>query len=172
MKNKIAATGICVALLAAGLFTTSCNLDESQVKVVAQNAGIAAAITWIAYDSPDTNATALVSLALDIISDNIGEVQSGKTYMEVMFPKIEDFTRSDAVPDQYEPLVLAGSLAALNGLDLLFATNPSWKEAEGIAFGIVNSFVMGAKLGLALDDSDPRIVQAREFSAKRARVFK
>jgi hypothetical protein len=172
MKRSLSIIGMSVLAIMMAVFTTSCSLTEGQMKVIAQNAGLAASITWIAYDAPDAEAKELVSNAMDIVGTNLVDVSVGKTYMEVMFPKIDTFVRSDLVPDQYEPLVLAGSMAALNGIDLLFVMNPEWKAKEEITVGIVNSFINGAKTGLALDDSDPRIIQANDMTARRARVFK
>jgi hypothetical protein len=170
MKNK-SIIGAIVALLVASMVVVGCNLNESQIKVIAQNAGLGAVVTWIAYDNPNAVTKQLVSDALDVVKSNLTSVESGKTYTETLYLVIEQFARGEQVPDQYEPLVLAGGLATLNGIDLLFATNPEWKEKEVLAIGIVNSFILGSKMGLSLDDTDERIQQARKFSTMRRRVF-
>jgi hypothetical protein len=170
MKNK-SIIGAIVALLVASMLVVGCNLNESQIKVIAQNAGLGAVVTWIAYDNPNAVTKQLVSDALDVVKSNLTSVESGKTYTETLYLVIEQFARGEQVPDQYEPLVLAGGLATLNGIDLLFATNPEWKEKEVLAIGIVNSFILGSKMGLSLDDTDERIQQARKFSTMRRRVF-
>jgi hypothetical protein len=67
---------------------------------------------------------------------------------------------------------LAGSLAVLNGIDLLFATNPEWGENHKLAVDVVDAFLLGANTGLSLADDDPRMVNARQANAKRAKAFK
>jgi len=172
MKKRLSSIGLCVALLVGAATLSGCNLSDEQVKVIAQNTGLAAAITWISYDAPDADAKAFVAAALDIVVSNVANVQAGQTYTQVVYPKIEDFIRSPAVPDQYEPIVLAGSGAALNGLDLLLVTNPAWKDTEGLVLDVVTSFVTGAKIGLSLDDNDPRIKQALQYRDIRAKAYK
>jgi len=169
MKKTITTVGICVALIAS-LFVTGCT--DEQAKVISQNAGLAAAVTWIAYDNPNGATKEMVSQALGIIRENVDKVGDSETYMEVILPMLEEWARSDSVPDQYEPLVLAGSMAALSGIDLLFAVNPNWKVKKSLGVAIVNSFILGAKMGLGLDDTDPLIVEAQRLHVQRSRVFK
>ena len=169
MKTKI--MGV-IGMLCAVIAFTGCNLTDSQKKVVAQNAGLGAAITWIAYDNPSTNETAFVSAALNIISENANGISAGVTYTELLFDDMEKFAKSDIVPDNYASIVIAGSLAALNGLDLLFASNPEWIATQDLSVEIVKSFVKGAQMGLALSSDDPRIENARVMSTRRARMFK
>lgn len=172
MKKKYITASIASCFLAVSLLMTGCNLSDDQIKVVAQNAGLAASITWIAYDNPDNTAKGLLGEALSVVKTNIVSIQEGKTYMESLYPQVEIFVRSDSVPDQYEPLVLAGSMASLNALDLLFLTNPEWKSREQLTLGVVNSFIFGVKNGLGLDGNDPLVIQANIVSSKRSRVFK
>lgn len=166
MKNILTLMTCIVAIALTG-----CNLSESQQKVIAQNAGLAAAVTWIAYDNPSSNETKLVSQALDVIREGSVTIVSGQTYTEFLFKDVESFARSEQVPKHYAPIVIAGSLAALNGIDLMFAANPSWAETQAQALGIVNSFVIGAKHGLSLADDDPRIKNARLMQERRAKTF-
>jgi len=172
MKKILGILAVSMALIATAVFTTSCDLTESQLKTIAQSTGIAASVGWIAKQDPDTNAMAMVSSVLDLVQSNLNEVAAGKTYTEVMAPKVTEFIRSDAVPQKYEPLVLAGSTAALQGIDMLFVLYPAWKEKEGVTIGIVTAFINGAKGGLALADDDPRIIKARELSAVSKKAWK
>ena len=164
--------GIIAALIVAMMTTlTACQLNESQIKVIAQNTGLASIVTWIAYDNPEEDVKALVSDSMDIISTNLVQLASGQTYTELLYGDIENFARSENVPNHYTPVVLAGGLAVLNGIDLLFAMNPSWLERQDLSIGVVQSFIRGAKSGLALAKDDPVLIQAREFSTRRARGF-
>jgi hypothetical protein len=155
---------------------TSCNLTPSQAKVVAQNAGLGAAVTWIAYDDPSEEEIAVVKGILVILDGITADTSSGATYTQVLFPVVEDYlddaiANGDIKPNE-RPLALAGSLAVLNGIDLLFATNPEWGENHKLAVDVVDAFLLGANTGLSLADDDPRMVNARQANAKRAKAFK
>lgn len=154
---------------------TSCKLTPSQVKVVAQNAGLGAAVTWIAYDDPSDEEIALVKGVLGIIKGVTADTSEGATYTQVLYPIIEDHVddliANGDVKTNERPLVLAGSLAILNGIDLLFATNPQWGENHKLAREVVDSFLLGATSGLSLAGDDPRMVNARQSNDKRARAF-
>lgn len=162
---------LCMMMI-MGVVLSGCNLTEAQIKVISQNAGLGAAVTWIAYDNPTPEVKAVVKTTLDIIATKAGEVQLGKTYTEIIYPEIETVVQSGIIDDQYKPIVLAGSLAMLNGIDMLFALHPEWKIQQEKAVAIVNSFILGAKQGLSLSDRDPVIVQAKAMNERRARVFK
>jgi len=155
----------------AFLFTgAGCDLSDAQISVIAQNAGLGAAVTWIAYDNPDTNAIDLVEGVLDVIYEKSSGIATGETYTAAIYPAIEKFASSSEVPPQYKPIVLAGSLSMLNGLDLLFALNPNWSTQEGLALKVVKSFCLGAKQGLSLSERDMVMVQARQFSVTRRKI--
>ena len=171
MKKIIASliTVLCISTILIG--TTGCNLTEGQMNAISQTTGLAAAVGWIAADNPDTNEMAMVSATLDFVQTNVNQVASGKKYVQVLYPLAQEFVNTDAIPEEYEPLVLAGTRAALNGVDLLFALYPDWKDKEEISFGIVDSFIVGAKMGLSLADDDPRIIEARSMYQVQAKMF-
>lgn len=162
--SALCAMALCVSM-------SSCSLDDSQIKVVAQNAGLFSAVGWIAVDNPDASVVAIVSGILDTVSEKAGGVSEGKTYTEVLYPEIEKFIDSDAVLPQYRPICKAGSISLLGGIDILFAANPQWKEKQDLAIQVVQSFVIGAKGGLAMSDSDPVLQAARAAAARRARII-
>jgi hypothetical protein len=141
------------------------------MKVIAQNSGLGAAVTWIAYDNPTTEVKGYVINVLDIVKNNATNVQAGATYTEVVYPQVEKYVHSGKVPTQYIPLVLAGSYAALSGVDTLFAMHPEWKKDQDLALSVVNCFVDGAKHGLTLSDKDPAIMQAKKMNNARAKIF-
>jgi len=162
--------GVVALLTMVGI--VGCEWSDSQVKVLSQNAGLAAAVTWIAYDNPDTNSIVVVKEIINTIAAQAENVQTGMTYTAVIYPEIQNIIDGDSIPAQYKPIALAGSLAVLNGIDLLFAMNPSWKEKEGRTLMAAQSFCIGAKMGLSLSDRDPIIIQARTFADSRSKILK
>lgn len=153
--------------LALSITLVGCRVTDEQVKVIAQNAGLASVVTWIAYDDPDNEAKQILSEALDVVQSNAVRVTTGSTYMEVIYPEVFVFVNTDEFDARYRPIVLAGSLSALNGIDILFAANPEWKEKADLSLDVVNSFINGAKMGLALSDQDTVIMTANELTVRR-----
>jgi len=169
MKKKVASI-VLAAVLTMGLIG-GCKVEPAQIKVIAQSAGLFAAVGWIAADNPDTEGKKAVASILNVIAEKAGDVKTGSTYTEVIFPELTKVINNQ-VPKQYRPLAQAGGLSFLGGIDMLFAVNPEWKASQDIAADVVNSFVFGAKNGLALGDDDPIIVQAHDTARRRARVWK
>jgi len=169
--KKVVIGSLVAMLVAVGIFSSGCKLTPEQVQVISQNAGLGAAVTWIAYDNPDTNVIAAVKETVKIIQDRSSSVKTGETFTAVIYPEVQKYVDSGKLPPQYKPLVLAGSLGLLNGIDLLFAMNPSWKADKELAAASVSSFCIGAIQGLSLRDTDPIIVQARSMSANRVKAF-
>jgi len=169
-------SGISILMASILLLATSgCDLTKNQIKVIAQNSGLGVAVTWIAYDDPDHEEIELVKNILTIIKEKAVDVQSGLTYTQVLFPYMEQYLEKaieeGTIPAQYKPLVLAGSLAMLSGIDLLFAMHPEWQDDQELALDVVDSFVLGAVNGLSLSDDDPRMTAARNVSSTRARMY-
>lgn len=171
--NKWMIGGLVGGLLA--FFTmgmVGCTLTDEQVQAIAQGSGLASAITWIAYDNPDTNAINSVKSVITIIEEKAVNVATGVTYTAAIYPEVEKFVNtSGKVTPQYKPIALAGSLALLQGVDLLFVMHPDWKAKEGLSLKIVSSYCMGAKQGLSMSEKDPAMIQARSYSTKRAKVL-
>ena len=157
-------------VVALGFGLVGCTVNPDSVKIIAQSTGMGAAVTWIAYDDPDATVKGLVKNTLSMVQTNLVLVTEGKTYTEVIYPIVIEFTKG--IEARYIPLVLTGSIAILNGIDILFATNPEWKSKTELAFDISNSFINGAKMGLSLGNNDPAILQAKEMSNKRASIRK
>ena len=172
MKNTFLAF---LAVIAFFIPISGCKVTPSQGKVVAKNAGLAAAVTWIAYDNPSSEQTALVKVVIGVIKGVTVDTANGETYSEAVFPVVQNYVETavenGTINANEAPFVLAGSIALLNGLDLLFATNPDWATNVSSASAIVGSFLSGAEVGLSLADNDPRMINARQSNAKRARVF-
>jgi hypothetical protein len=172
MKKLIASIVSIVGMVALLGTVIGCTITPEAMKVIAQNAGLGAAVTWIAYDNPTTAEKVAVVGVLDIIKDNATNVIAGVTYSEVLYPEIEKYAHSGKVPVQYIPAVLAGSYAVLGGIDMLFAMHPEYKKDQNLALSTVTCFVDGAKHGLSLTDRDPVIIQAKKMSGARAKIYK
>jgi len=172
MKSKI------MMLIIAALMIplVGCDITPSQGKVIAKSAGLGSAVTWIAYDNPSSEEITLVRGVIGIIKSVTTDTSEGATYTQIIYPVVEDYVEKaitdGTIKPNEKPLVLAGSIALLSGIDLLFATNPEWGENTETAREIVGSFLVGAETGLSLADNDPRMVAARQSNARRARVFK
>ena len=170
MKKVTASTVVVMALMLG--FLVGCKITPEGAKVIAQNAGLASAVTWIAYDNPNLETKAGVVEVMGVIETGITNVQSGKTYSEVIYPVVVSYVSvSSNIPPQYKPAVLAGSMAALNGIDLLFALHPEWRTDEILAQDCAIAFIRGAKVGLQLPESDPVIRQARSGGVARAKLM-
>ena len=152
------------------LAVVGCKMTPEAIQVISQNSGLGAAVTWIAYDNPSIEEKNVVKKVLDIIKDGATNVQAGVTYSQILYPMIEKYVSSGKVPEQYIPMSLAGSYAALNGIDILFAMNPTWKTNQDTALTVVSSFVTGAKTGLNMGEKDPVIVQAKSMNQARSMI--
>ena len=145
--------------------------DETQIKAIAQQAGLWAAVGWIALDNPTTEQIVVVRELMTEVESASTNVVAGKTYTEVVYPVLQDYI-DESVDPQYRPLAKTGVLSALNGLDLLFVTQPEWRENEQLAHKVVQAFILGARNGLSLQASDPIMQQARKTGATRIMLFR
>ena len=169
MKRSIIGTVTAVVISCMAMLTlTGC--DTSQVKAVAQNAGLFAAVGWIAYDNPDADAKEAVKSILGVIEEKAADVAGGATYTEVVYPEVVKVIDKDVEP-QYRPICKAGALSLLGGLDMLFAANPEWKQSQEVAIQVIDAFILGAKNGLNMAD-DHEIMEAAKATYKaRAKVL-
>jgi hypothetical protein len=169
--KKVMTSIVALIMLCCFVLTSGCNLTPEQVKVISQNAGLFAAVGWIAYDNPDASAIESVKSVLSTIEKKGEAVEAGKTYTEVIYPELVKVIDKD-VKLQDRPLCKAASLTLLNGLDTLFAMHPEWKKDQDIAIDVVKAFIMGAKNGLNLSEDHEVIKQARASAAKRAKIYR
>jgi len=164
------------AIMGTLLLFMSTGCITSQSKLVSQNAGLVAAVTWVSYDNPSAEEVAPIKEVVTVIKEVSVDTANGETYTEAVFPVVQNYVEKAVengnINANEAPLVKAGSLALLNGIDLLFATYPNWAKNHELARSIVSSFLLGAETGLSLADDDPRMVNARQANATRARVFK
>jgi hypothetical protein len=161
---------LCVGLLAG---VTGCDrtLTEPQMKTIAQQAGMWAAVSWIAVDNPAPAQLVIVRGLMDVVETSATSVGAGKTYTEVVFPPLVQYI-DESVELRYQPFAKTGVLSLLNALDMLFVMYPEWRADEGLALGIVQSFITGARGGLALAETSPIMQQAREVGTVRVMVFR
>ena len=167
MKSKAL---LVASMLICGALLTGCDnsdLTEAQIKTIANQAGLFGGVGWIAIDNPDTEVKALVIKACSIIREKSSDIEAGKTYTEVMYGPIVDFANNEA-PEQYRPLTKAGALAILGALDVLFASNPEWRENQDLATGIINSFCTGAVAGLSMAADNPVMKSALQSAKLRS----
>ena len=166
LSNKIILLFVtCIMALGVG----GCKWTPEQVKAVAQQTGLFAAVSWIAADNPTPAQVTAVKSVVAIIQTKSDEVVAGKTYTEVVYPALEEVIDKDFEP-QYRPLAKASALSLLGALDMLFALHPEWKADEDLAMGVVKAFCLGAKNGFNLDAAHPAIVQARTTATLRTKV--
>ena len=170
-KKLVSLASVGVVALLIGCSMTACDMSESQIKVIAQNAGLYSAVGWIALDDPTQDEIATVRSVLALIEENAASVQGGATYTEVIFPILVKYIDTD-VDAQYRPICKAGAISLLGGIDMLFAANPEWQKDQDLAIDIVEAFILGAKNGLGMKEDHPVMKQARLTAAKRARVYK
>lgn len=168
--NKLSQKLLVVILALMTLIGVSgCKLTPEQIKVVSQQAGLFAAVGWIAADNPTPAQITAVEGIVELIDKNAVEIEAGKTYTEVVYPEVEKIIDADFEP-RYQPLAKASALSLLGSLDMLFALHPEWKEDEAIALGVVKAFCQGAKNGFNLGESHPAMLQARKTASLRAKV--
>lgn len=164
-------TSMMIMTLIAAMIISGCNINEAQIKTIAQTAGTGAAVAWIAKSNPDRATMDLVVSTLNVVQSNLTAVSANTTYTEVLYPVVVSYVRSGAVADQYEPLILAASLATLQAVDVFFVMYPEWREKEALTREVANCFIIGAKNGFSLANNDPMLVNAREVASASVKVL-
>jgi hypothetical protein len=164
LKTAIVAVTMCCFAMP---IITGCSPSESQMKVIAQQAGLFAAASWIAVDNPDPETKEAVKQVVTLIAENAGSVEEGKTYSEVLYPVVDVYITKNIAANK-QPLARAGAVAILGSIDMLFAANPEWAQNQSTAVAIVQAFCTGAKSGLAMSASDPVIKAAVRSAGLRA----
>ena len=165
-------TGLIIGLVSVmALFIAGCKIEPEQIPVIAQQAGLYSAVGWIAIDNPTTKEIAVVKGTLAVIEEKAADVEGGATYTLVIYPEVEKFIDKD-LEEQYRPIAKAGAVSILGGIDLLFATHPEWKKDQDTVIKVVDAFIVGAKTGLSMKESNPVMKQARATSASRARIYR
>lgn len=167
MKKIITAV---VSILLVLAMAVGCKVSTAQAKIIANYAGLFSSVTWIAYDNPSASAIEGVKTVLDVIVQKASDIESGKTYLETIYPELVKFI-DEKIPEQDRPLCKAASLTLLNGIDTLFSMHPEWKTDQDFALDLVKSYIDGAKIGLGLRADDKIMIQARSAAEARAKAL-
>ncbi len=162
--------------LAACLILVGCQgcdkpSNPTTIKTIAQQAGLWSAVSWIALDNPAPEQITVVLGLMDQVEAVSTNVAAGKTYTEVVYPVVVAYI-NESIEPQYQPLAKTGVLSALSGLDLLFVMNPEWREDEQLALDVVQAFIVGARGGLSMKETNPVMRQARQQGALRVYIFR
>jgi hypothetical protein len=167
--KKMMKSMIAMLVVAMAVMMTGCDLK--QVVVVAKTTGIASAVGWIALDNPTTTQKVEVSKTLDVVKSCITNIQAGQSYVIVYSPIIQKYVLDNPnIPAKDKPLILSGSVTALTGLDVLFASYPTWAEDRDKAQAVAVAFIDGAKFGLGMPDTDPVVMAARNGHLQRVKM--
>lgn len=166
--NSMVVALLAIAFLLAPL--SGCDLQPAQTKTIAQQAGLFSVVGWIAVDNPSPEVLIQVKRVVGTIQENAKDVQAGQTYTEVLYPALVSYIDSN-LETNYKPLVKTGTLSILGGIDMLFATNPSWKANQTMAIGIVDAFCLGAQNGLSMQANDPTMLAARRTAILRSNII-
>ena len=166
MKTVLFGGGL-IAMILGTVFIVGCT--ETQEITVANQAGLVSAVSWISYDNPSPEIKNAVSGVLDLIVNNASLVNSNKTYSDVLYPIVCEYI-DKSVPSNSRPVVKIGSVAMLNGIDLMFASNPSWQDNQTLVLKLVVSYCNGAKSGLMLAADSPVIKQAMKSASIRSKI--
>ena len=148
---------------------TGCDINESQMKTIANQSGLFAVLGWIAYDNPTPEVKQAVKGAVEVINGGVNLVEEGTTYTEVLYPLVDAYVIKH-VPSHQAPLTRAGATAILSGIDLFFVSYPAAKEQTAVANEYVKQFTAGALRGLAMADNTPEMSVIKQQTAIRARL--
>jgi len=164
--------GIISVAIVCMTFMMGCKPSPEDINLIAKNAGLFSSVIWIATDNPSQVVKSNVVDVLNVAEGAITNVQSGQSYSTVIYPIVEKYViASTKIKPQDKPLVLAGALATLNGIDILFAAHPEWKPTEAIAQNAAIAFIDGAEQGLELPSNSPILIQAVKGNKMRAVIF-
>lgn len=154
--NKLATTGIVSGVIGLMCFVSliclsGCQINEQQMKVIADQAGMFTAVTWIASVDNNEQIKEGIKDIVVIIKKNLTNVKQGTSYSSSFYDLISSYDAS-GIDSNYIPLIRAGSLAMLNGIDILLVTYPEWKNREEITTSIVIAFCNGVLKGFSFSD--------------------
>lgn len=157
---------VLASVIGASLIFTGCTLNESQTKQIAYQAGIFTTLGWFAIDNPPLVVKDQVKDIIVLVSSNAVKVGTERTYSEVLLPIVETYIVSNIQPN-IRPLVYAGSMSILGGMDIMFAGQPEWKKNTDLSISIVNSFGQGALHALSLSENSPENIAASRLATRR-----
>ena len=169
MKKMILSV-ICMAAIGFAFITSSCTITPEQAKVIANQSGTIAVVSWIAAQNPSTNEMDSVNLVISAIKNDISLVGSNSTYSAVLYPLALDVIKTQVLL-QYRPLCKIGTSSLLGALDMIFIIHPDWQANKNATLSIVSSFMQGVQDGLTLSEKDIRMIKARNLNRVRAKMI-
>ena len=156
------------ALSAIVVAITGCT--PAQTAAVAQQAGMASAVIWVATDNPTPAQKIVASTVVSVIASNAAGVTNG-SYYAALSPAVDAYIAKNVnVNDQAIAELASGW--ALTGIDTFFAMNPKCLSNANQASSFVQAYCVGAKAGLALTKDNPVAKAAMQASAKRQSLTK
>lgn len=156
-----------VVAAASMVAVAGCNPDQNTIRELAKATGTGVTIVWISYDNPTAaQKAALVDVLAKVKTAVVAVGTNG--YVAVAYPVMQAYVEGNAnIPAIDKPLVMAGALAVLSGIDIMFATHPDWKTGTDEAGKLAVAFIDGANVALALPASDPQVMKANEMNKAR-----
>ncbi len=165
--TRAVAAGMAGVVVMASVLVAGCKMNPDQIAALSQAAGTSAAVVWVAYDNPSESQKVEVARVLTMVQTNIGIVGSN-SYVTVLYPKVVAYvTATTNIPAIDKPLVEAGALAILGGVDMMFASHPDWKTDTQQVGVYASAFITGAQAALILPPNDPQIVSATNCNKVR-----
>jgi len=159
MRKKMIGIVVSLLMVIGASFTfTGCTMSKEQVKIIANQSGIVAAVSWIGIDNPSSEIKDQVKLIINELESNLGKVSNGQSYAVALQDVLVQIVESK-VEEQYKSLTIMGGNSILTGIDLLLAMYPSVAKNEQTTVEIVHQFFLGAKTGLSLND-ESRVMKA------------
>lgn len=165
MKKLMKVAGVVSVLGVSSLFF-GCTPQQQQA--VSKQLGIAAAVTWIGIDNPNSEDIAAVRGVVSVIQElSCTNCTIDSSYYARVYPLVDDYITNNLKPNQ-QPVARLGSAFILTSLDTAFAMNPNWKENVDTASAMVTSFCQGVDIGLAMAPTDPVMIAAKRGISVRA----
>ena len=159
-----------VVAAASMVAVAGCSPDQNTIKELAKATGTGVTIVWISYDNPTAAQKAALADVLAKVKTAVVTVGTNG-YVNAAYPVVQAYVDSNTnIPAIDKPIVLAGSLAVLSGIDIMFATHPDWKAGTDVAGKLAVDFIDGANVALALPASDPQIIKANEMNKMRSGI--
>ena len=159
------------SLLVSCLFLcTSCTKDE--MEMISYQAGKYSMIAWLSFDNPSVNTKEIMTEVVKVIKTESANIQTNETFSSALYVKVCDIIDNDEkITELIKPVVKAGALVLLNGIDLFMIDNPKWSKTTEDIVLIANSFCSGAISTLELPETNKMIIQTHKAAKLRAKLI-
>lgn len=140
-------------------------------EAIARQAGMVAAVTWIAVDNPSTNDIETAKKVVSYIRyAATNEVVTNTSYYAVLYPYADKYISENLEPSQ-QPAARLGAAWILTQLDVLAATRPALFEKDDDNAAIVDAFCVGFLMGLDMAPTEPAVVAVKQQSGVRIKIL-